>query len=277
MEMPSFPTPVDDDAEDVVLALETAGALWSNGNPAEALRWLRRAADSAEQAGNDLRAVALAKTAAELTPISESVPPKPATVPPPPPEPPALEPALSGPPPLPDGALGEPAVDAGPPSAAPDDVTASGAAVPETAGATRHAPVEEAQPPLSARGGPPPLPGDASAAAPNESGAPSPAPVDAGPPPLPGAEAPSPAPPSARPATKATNAHPPSTNGHSGGARSTIKVRGSSVEVDVRNALRVSVKQSARDDKLYVARLLDDDGEPPLGGRSALLVLLDEG
>src|SRR5690606_10756044 len=74
MEMPSFPTPVDDDAEDVVLALETAGALWSNGNPAEALRWLRRAADSAEQAGNDLRAVALAKTAAELTPISESVP-----------------------------------------------------------------------------------------------------------------------------------------------------------------------------------------------------------
>jgi hypothetical protein len=62
----SFPTPVPEDTDDVELALETAAALWSKGDRAEALRWLRRGAEAAEQAGNDQRALELARRAAEL-------------------------------------------------------------------------------------------------------------------------------------------------------------------------------------------------------------------
>ncbi len=55
-----------DDGDDVSLALETAATLWANDNQAEALRWLRKAADAAEQMGNDLRALELARAAADL-------------------------------------------------------------------------------------------------------------------------------------------------------------------------------------------------------------------
>jgi hypothetical protein len=62
-----FPAPEDNDADDVVLALETANALWRRGDSREAIRWLRRAAEAAEETGNDMRALSLARTAAELT------------------------------------------------------------------------------------------------------------------------------------------------------------------------------------------------------------------
>jgi hypothetical protein len=62
----SFPTPGPEDSDDVELALETAAALWSKGDRSEALRWLRRGAEAAEQAGNDQRALELARRAAEL-------------------------------------------------------------------------------------------------------------------------------------------------------------------------------------------------------------------
>jgi hypothetical protein len=54
------------DVAEVSLALETARALWSKGLPLESVRWIQRAAENAESAGNDLRAVSLARAAADL-------------------------------------------------------------------------------------------------------------------------------------------------------------------------------------------------------------------
>jgi hypothetical protein len=48
------------------MALETARALWSKGQGLESVRWIQRAAENAESTGNDLRAVALARAAADL-------------------------------------------------------------------------------------------------------------------------------------------------------------------------------------------------------------------
>jgi hypothetical protein len=76
--MSEFPSPSSSDADAVVLALETAGAMWAKGDAREALRWLRRAAESAGEAGDDLRAVTLARAAADLTAelqIPPSMPP----------------------------------------------------------------------------------------------------------------------------------------------------------------------------------------------------------
>jgi hypothetical protein len=54
------------DSDDIRWALETAGAMWNKADYPEALRWLRRAAEMAAEEGADLRAVELAKVAAEL-------------------------------------------------------------------------------------------------------------------------------------------------------------------------------------------------------------------
>jgi hypothetical protein len=75
----SFPNPEPGDPEEVVVALETATALWARGDAREALRWLRRAAETAGDAGSDLRAVTLARSAADITTrlqIAPSVPPE---------------------------------------------------------------------------------------------------------------------------------------------------------------------------------------------------------
>jgi len=64
----SLTPPMDDsDSDDLVLALETARALEAQGEIREAVRWLRRAADQAEQDGNDARVLVLARAAADLT------------------------------------------------------------------------------------------------------------------------------------------------------------------------------------------------------------------
>lgn len=63
---PEFPGISDDDSSDLTLALQTANALWKQGDPAEALRWLRRAAETAEADGKDDRALELARAAADL-------------------------------------------------------------------------------------------------------------------------------------------------------------------------------------------------------------------
>ena len=55
------------DAEDVSTALETASLLWAKGDAPESIRWIRRAAEAAGEAGNDMRALALARAAADLT------------------------------------------------------------------------------------------------------------------------------------------------------------------------------------------------------------------
>jgi hypothetical protein len=61
-----IPHPKADDHEDVSWALSTAEATWSRGDRADALKWLRRAAEAASEAEADDRALELAKAAAEI-------------------------------------------------------------------------------------------------------------------------------------------------------------------------------------------------------------------
>jgi hypothetical protein len=63
---PNLPRAQAGDAAEVALALETARALWSNGQGLESVRWIQRAAENAESTGDDLRAVSLARAAADL-------------------------------------------------------------------------------------------------------------------------------------------------------------------------------------------------------------------
>ncbi|HEY1957873.1 MAG TPA: hypothetical protein VGH28_19770 [Polyangiaceae bacterium] len=69
----------DDDPEDVSWALSTAATSFARGDRAEALKWLRRAAEAASEADRDARALELAKAAADLSP--PSMPPKPVPTP----------------------------------------------------------------------------------------------------------------------------------------------------------------------------------------------------
>jgi len=62
-----FPEAEPDDAEDVVVALTTAASLWVGGEQEAAVRWLRKAQESADAAGNDVRALELARAAADLS------------------------------------------------------------------------------------------------------------------------------------------------------------------------------------------------------------------
>ncbi len=63
---PNLPRAEAGDAAEVARALETARALWTNGQGLESVRWIQRAAENAESTGNDLRAVSLARAAADL-------------------------------------------------------------------------------------------------------------------------------------------------------------------------------------------------------------------
>jgi hypothetical protein len=74
------PSALADDGDDVRWALETANAVWSQGDKRAALSWIRRAAEAAAEAGADMRAVHLAKSAAELRTqleIPRTIPPRP--------------------------------------------------------------------------------------------------------------------------------------------------------------------------------------------------------
>src|SRR3954464_5804516 len=62
------------DPEPVAVAIETDRALFRTGERTDALRWLRRAAERAEEAGVDRSAGALARRAADLSTELESVP-----------------------------------------------------------------------------------------------------------------------------------------------------------------------------------------------------------
>ncbi|HEV8246268.1 MAG TPA: hypothetical protein VGP93_10895, partial [Polyangiaceae bacterium] len=76
-----IPLAEDDDPEDVALALETAGALGGRGDMREALRWLRKASEAADDAGRDKRSLALARAAADIATRLASIPPPPVSVP----------------------------------------------------------------------------------------------------------------------------------------------------------------------------------------------------
>ena len=86
MNQMNFPASEPNDSDDVSLALETAEALWNRGDPNEALRWLRRAAEAAGDSGDDLRAVVLAKAVAELNASGSENAPKQVKPPPLPPQ-----------------------------------------------------------------------------------------------------------------------------------------------------------------------------------------------
>ena len=77
---PDLPEVEPLDPEPVAVAIETARALYRTGEQLDALRWLRRAAERAEESGDDVRALNLARSAADLSTALQSVPP-----PPPPP------------------------------------------------------------------------------------------------------------------------------------------------------------------------------------------------
>jgi hypothetical protein len=64
----ALPEPLASDSEAVVTALESAEIFHSRADLVEAVRWLRRAADLASEAGDDARALGIARVAAELSP-----------------------------------------------------------------------------------------------------------------------------------------------------------------------------------------------------------------
>lgn len=80
MEEQALPRAESDDADDVRWALETAQAVWQQGERRAALSWVRRAAEAAAEHGLDTRAVQLAKAGAELRGLLDI----PRTLPPPP-------------------------------------------------------------------------------------------------------------------------------------------------------------------------------------------------
>ncbi len=63
---PNLPRAEAGDPAEVALALETARALWTKGQGLESVRWIQRAAENAESTGDDLRALSLARAAADL-------------------------------------------------------------------------------------------------------------------------------------------------------------------------------------------------------------------
>lgn len=157
-DLPDLPEVEAADPEPVAVAIETARALFRTGEQLEALRWLRRAAERAEESGDDLRALNLARSAADLSTVLQSLPPPPnstASVPPPPAPPPAPLPArASAPPPAPPAppAPRSPA----PPPAPPPPVLAPQAA--PTRAAPAPAPTQATPSPQAAPTQAPPTP-----------------------------------------------------------------------------------------------------------------------
>lgn len=156
-----IPEPRPDDHEDVHWQLSTASALWARGESAEALKWLRRAAETASDENRDARALELAKAAAEFTTRLSAPPPQAdATA------------ELSAPP----VARRGPVMTAAPNSIDPAAPTVPGRSAP---------PLGSAPPPLGSA--PPPMPGRAPFAS-------SPPPLGSAPPPMPTRSAPPPSP-----------------------------------------------------------------------------------
>jgi hypothetical protein len=91
------PSTVDADPPEVAEALEVARSLWDSGERGDAIRWVRRAAEAADDAGQNARVASLARAAADLEdlalapssptsqtrPASRPAPPPPRSIPPP--------------------------------------------------------------------------------------------------------------------------------------------------------------------------------------------------
>ena len=70
-----FPEPLDNDDDDVAWALQTAKVQWQRGGKSDAIVWIGRAADSADQLGNVWRAADLRRVADDFTNKLSSVRP----------------------------------------------------------------------------------------------------------------------------------------------------------------------------------------------------------
>src|SRR3954468_21080122 len=92
-----IPTPARADTETVITALETAAVFRSNGDSREAMRWLRRAAESAGAAGDHERALSLSRLVADLPEERDALEAQEATPYPPPPSARAARPPSSSP------------------------------------------------------------------------------------------------------------------------------------------------------------------------------------
>lgn len=280
-----IPSPQPGDSDDVELALETAQRMYKSGDLAEALKWLRRAANSAEEAGDDMRQLQLARLAADLTAVVNAGPQVVTSAP-------SIKPSF--------------APSAAPASATPASATPASAA-PASASRLPQPPAKQPPPAPSARGSvapSPSVPAKPSAASAASSGGPPPlpankpksvAPVAAAPArsdsqtPQPARASESQVPPAPKPA--AVSIKPLSTAPVAAvkpAASSTPSVAPSKVEnkpspstpsgfidVGARGAVRVSVRVSARDENLMIVRPLAQGQRLPPGAREARLVFED--
>jgi hypothetical protein len=71
------------DSGDVAAALDVAASLWRKGNYRDAIRWVRRAAQAADEAGDNVRMSALARAGADLESSLNAAPPIRTSTPPP--------------------------------------------------------------------------------------------------------------------------------------------------------------------------------------------------
>ena len=78
-----IPPPHPSDSGDVTEALNVASTLWRTGNGHDAIRWVRRAAQAADEAGDSARMNALARASAELEESLTAAQPARSSVPPP--------------------------------------------------------------------------------------------------------------------------------------------------------------------------------------------------
>jgi hypothetical protein len=269
-----FPAPRPGDSDDVVLALETARVLFMSGEAEEAVRRLRRAAEAAEQHGDDLRAVALARAAADLTTALERAPaPADASKSP-------LAPSVAPAPvqkslPPPRGTQGSASTAPGRPSGAPRQGT-------NVAGR----PNTNMPPPPSSRRAATPDPAGVAAdpEAASKASPPSPPLAYAGAAPV--SISPSSLSSSAEPAEQGARSlrskrRPPKPKPEQ--AKRVVASPGDGVPKaeartsDLADAVRVALKPSCRDDRLLIVRLLKPGEEPAPGYRPALVVMLDSG
>jgi hypothetical protein len=257
--------PADDpsDSEEVSRSLKLARMLWEEGQLKEAVRALQRGAAAAEEVGNDMRALALARSAADLTALA----------------------GPSGPPPLPADSSGTtaavpsvaaPAAPAAPrpgralptapraPSIKPDAKSADSSAGP-AAPAVKETPPPPSVAPVAAsiRPEPPSSSTVLSSAPPAQESPSSAAPLST---PTPARVAAS-GRISAAPAV-AERRSVPSAARTNGAASSPFPVTG--------RELKVSVKRSALDENMFVVRPLGPGARLPPGAREAVLVFSDE-
>lgn len=72
-ETPQVPAPEPKDSAEVVRCLEAAREMWELAQLKEAVRWVQRGAEAAEQDGNDMRALMLARKGADLAAYANAV------------------------------------------------------------------------------------------------------------------------------------------------------------------------------------------------------------